>query len=102
MILKIKHENEANGDLSWFYVDVLEVKNHTRGIALETEKNYRQWIDGATDVLINFPIWIEGDWKPVSFRWLFCKDKLGKDRTIVFDKEAYLLNDNGKTIERLN
>jgi hypothetical protein len=102
MILKIKKRNRAHGSMSWFFTDATDIMNHQAEITCENANNYRQWCDGATDILIDPEGWNEKNFKPISFRWITFKDKFRKDRVALYCKEAYLLNDAGKTIERLN
>jgi hypothetical protein len=82
MIIKIKHKD------SWIFYDELskvryETASITNFISIETDAN---WItEGSTDAVL-----------------IHSRKKNGEEFVILANERTYLLNDEGKTIERLN
>lgn len=101
MIIKIKCFKINEGRLEhegWWIEDKIAkvriVKTEvSRGISLSTEE---------ADVYLPLPDLVPDSVPPVEeVIRLICRMKDGNERVIVFQGEAFLLNDEGKTIERL-
>lgn len=93
---------DHNDTTTWWYFEASNVANHIKKVEIETYKEYCQWFSGANHILLNLNITDEKEFKPFSFRWLTYVDKSGNEKCVLYNENAYLCTDEGKTIERLN
>jgi len=92
MMLKIERYNKDQ--MWWMYDNIRKVSvSNFYGRSVGTDPN-----EGEYDLIL---FDIDNKKEDVPYRIIRCALKDGSEMSIAFDTIAYLLNDNGKTIEKI-
>lgn len=106
MLLKIERYDDRQ--CYWLYDDVKKISVSLllhKGNLMEGYEGYHDEITSYDVVMFDYPDCgcppDDGCNKCKGYRILMCRMSDGSEYSIAFDTLAYLLNDNGKTIEKI-
>jgi len=101
MILKISHQLNDE-EHRWWYAEVKELSNNIQALEITTEENWKQWLNSTNKILLSDGAYRDGKFIGKEFYYLEYIDYDDNHKTVIYDQIAYLLNDKGETVDRLN
>ena len=103
MILKVM---SADNEYEWHYIDCIRVASISKVMSEKVSVFHKRvWSANDTILVPRYSVDKDGGIAEdftINFRELWCESANGDDFTVVFSEVAFLLNDNGDTVDRFH